>query len=80
MQPVNDGQYYTEPAVYGPYPTKEMRMIFEQTSAGDVKRTRIDSETLVAVCESDEVDYVGPGERDISSMMAPSITWATPTL
>ena len=66
VQPVYDGQYYTEPAVYGPYPTKEMRMMFEKTSAGSVYHVgkRIDSETLVAVCEEDEVGYVGPGDRD----------------
>lgn len=49
-------------------------MMFEKTSAG------IDSETLVAVCESDEVGYVGPGERGKLEYEGPSITWATPTL
>ena len=66
VQPVYDGRNYTEPAVYGPYPTKEMRMLFEKTSAGSIRHVgeHIDSETLVAVCESDEVEYVGPGDRD----------------
>ena len=66
VQPIHDGQYYTEPAVYGPYTSEKMRWLFEQTSAGSVYDVnyRIDSETLVAVCENDEVDYVGPGDRD----------------
>jgi len=48
VQPVYDGRNYTEPAVYGPYPTKEMRMLFEKTSAGRIRHVgeHIDSETL----------------------------------